>query len=154
MKTWKLGYEKSKRKAKLIYSRIGRIPSPALNGEYVAFNNEGFNHLVRKGRIPRTRNEQKRRFILLPYAEQIIKNPKATILYRSNEIKYYSNRHGEKILLTSTAYFWTFVQTVNNCQIKVVVRQLDKGQKHFFSIMGDKIIIDKTLKRRKTKKSL
>src|SRR3990167_3052443 len=103
IKTWGVGYEKSKKKAKKIYTRIGRIPSPALNGEYVAFTSAGFSHLVRKGRIPRTRNEQKRRFVLLPYAESIIKNPKAVILYRSNEVKYYADRHGEKVLMTKTA---------------------------------------------------
>jgi len=46
MKTWGLGYEKSKHKAKRIYAKIGRVPSPALGGELVAFTSAGFNHLV------------------------------------------------------------------------------------------------------------
>lgn len=130
-------YEQLKLKAKKTYSKIGRIHSPALNGEYVAFTNKGFTHLIRKGRNPRPRKEQARRFLLIPYAEQIIKNPRATILYRSSETKYYINRHGQKILTSSIAHFWTFVENINGTKIKVVVRQLNLGQKHFFSIMGN-----------------
>ena len=133
-----INYQLLKVKAKKLYSKIGRIPSPALNGEYVAFTNIGFTHLVRKGRNPRPRNEQKKRFALLPHAEDIIKNPKATIVYRTTETKYWTDRYGEKILITSTAHFWTFEEKINNRIIKVVIRQLNQGQKHFFSIMSNK----------------
>lgn len=151
---WRLGYEKTKQKAKRLYSKIGRIQSPALNNEYVAFTSDGFNHLVRKGRIPRSKSEQKKRFILLPHAEKIITNPKAVMVYRTNKASYYVNRHGEKILTTSTAQFWTFIEKGNNFTIKVVVRQLNNGQKHFFSIMGNRMSAKKNIKRPpKTKKS-
>lgn len=142
-------YEQLKLKAKKIYSKIGEIPSPAFNNEYVAFTNKGFTHLIRKGRNPRPRSEQKRRFLLIPYAEQIIKNPKATILYRSSETKYYINRYGQKILTTSTAHFWTFVDIIKGTKIKVVVRQLNQGQRHFFSIMGN----NQKMRLKKNKKS-
>ncbi len=148
----KTEYGQLKLKAKKNYSKIGRIPSPALNDEYVAFTNKGFTHLIRKGRNPRPRSEQVRRFLLIPYAEQIIKNPKATILYRSSETKYYVNRYGQKILTTSTAHFWTFVENSDNGTIKVVIRQLNQGQKHFFSIMENKA--NRGKKRRRNKKSL
>ena len=137
-KPWNLGYEKSKQKAKEIYSKIGRIQSPAFGGELVAFTSAGFNHLVRKGRIPRPKNEQKRRFTLIPYVEQIIKNPKATLLYERRETRYVTDRHGKKVTIQSVADFWTFVEIIENCKIKVVVRQLDTdGPKHFLSVMGD-----------------
>jgi len=148
MKTWNLGYEKAREKAKNIYSKIGQISCPALNGEYVSFTSAGFNHLIRKGRIPRTRNEQKRRFVLLPFVDQIIKNPKATIQYQRREEKYHINRHGTKILKTSMADFWTFVEKVNDCVVKVVIRQLNKtSNKHFFSVMGDNVKIDSMIKK-------
>lgn len=139
MKTWRLGYEKSKNKAKNIYTQIGRIKCPALGNDYVSFSRAGFNHLVRKGRIPRTRNEQKRRFVLVPYIENIVKNPKAKIFYKQGVAKYKSNRHGEKILIESKAHFWAFEEKIKDCKIKVIVRQLDNRDKHFFSVMGDKV---------------
>ena len=60
MKTWSLGYGKAKIKAKAIYSKIGRIQCPAFGGEHVSFTSEGFNHLMRKGRLPRTKMSRKR----------------------------------------------------------------------------------------------
>lgn len=138
MKAWNLGYEKAKQKAKAIYAKIGHIPCPAFRGEIVAFTSEGFSHLLRKGRVPRTRSEQKRRFHLISYVGQIIKNPRAVILYERRETKTIANRHGDNITVRSIADFWTFVETINRCRIKVVVRQLrEKGTKHFFSVMGD-----------------
>lgn len=153
MNTWSLGYNKAKEKAKEIYGKIGRIESPALNGEYVAFTSKGFDHLMRKGRIPRTRNEQKRRFVLIQYAEQIIKNPKAKILFRQNETKRKVNRHGEIITLTSLASFWTFAEKINGCTIKVVIAQFRKdGQKEFMSIMGNRVEIARGTNKKPTKK--
>jgi hypothetical protein len=146
MDTQKLGYNRAKQKAKNIYSKIGRIKSPALGDEYVFFTSAGFNHLLRKGRIPRTRNEQKRRFTLLSFVENIIKNPVAKITYRKTEIKEKTNRHGENILIQSIAHFWTFEENINDCNIKVVIRQLQNKNKHFFSVMGDNIKIKKMKK--------
>lgn len=149
MRAWKLGYEKAKQKAKALYSKIGRIPCPAFGGESVAFTSEGFSHLMRKGRIPRTRNEQKRRFALIPYVERIIKNPKAVILYERRETKTIVNRHGDKVTLQSVADFWTFVETIDGCKVKVVVRALtEKGSRHFFSVMVDVVAITRGARRR------
>jgi len=131
METWGIGYEKSKEKAKNIYSKIGHIECPALSNEFVTFSRVGFNHLVRKGRIPRTKNEQKRRFVLIPYVENIIKNPKAKILYREKIVKYKANRHGEKVIIESKARFWAFAENIESCKIKVIIRQLGSGNKHF-----------------------
>lgn len=116
------------------------------------FTSAGFNHLLRKGRIPRTRNEQKRRFTLLPYVEQIIKNPTAKIVYKKIEIKEKANRHGEKVLIESTAHFWTFIEKVDDCIIKVVIRQLEKKNSHFFSVMGDNVKIISTKRKNKFNK--
>lgn len=149
MKAWGLGYEKAKERAQEIYKKIGSVKCPAL-GSHVAFSRSGLNHIIRKGRIPRTRNEQKRRFTLLPYVENIVKNPTAVILYKKEIIKERVNRHGEKVLMESVAHFWTFVEKIEDCTIKVVIRQLNNKAKHFFSVMGDNV---KILDSYKTKKS-
>lgn len=142
IKTWGIGYEKSKNKAKKIYSQIGRIECPALSNDSILFSRVGFNHLIRKGRIPRTRNEQKRRFVLIPYIEKIIKNPEAKIIYREKTIKYKANRHGEKIVIESQAKFWAFIENIESCRVKVIVRQLGDGHKHFFSVISNDVKID------------
>jgi hypothetical protein len=152
MKAWKLGYEKAKAKAKAIYVAIGHIPCPALGGGLIAFTSIGFNHLVRKGRNPRPRNEQKRRFVLLSHVETIVQNPRATIEYRQEVKKVWVNRHGERLLVESTAEFWTFVERVGDCMVKVVVRQLGTGgPKHFFSVMGDNVVVEGGVKNKKSR---
>ena len=138
-------------KRKRIYSRIGRIQCPALNKRYVSFSRNGFDHLMYKnrGRVPRPKVEQKKRFVLLKYAEKIITNPKATILYREKEIKRRTsktNKYGKNILITSKAQFWTFVDEVGSCRIKVVVVKINNGIEKFCSIMGDNV---QTKKRKK-----
>jgi len=155
MKAWALGYEKAKQKAREIYSAIGHIPCPALGDELIAFTGVGFSHLVRKGRIPRTRNEQKKRFVLVSYIERMVQNPRAVMEYRRTEEKILVNRHGEQILVASVAEFWTFVEQIDDCEVKVVIRQLSTGgPKHFLSVMGDNVEIDKKQKgKAKNKKS-
>ena len=41
------------KKAKKEYKKIGHVECPAFRGEKVYFNNDGFNHLVRKGAFVR-----------------------------------------------------------------------------------------------------
>ena len=64
------------------------------------------------------------------------------------------NRHGETITLTSLASFWTFVEKINSCTVKVVISQFrEGGQKEFISIMGDDVeITQSNLSNKNTKK--
>lgn len=141
IETWGWGYNRSYTHAKKIYKAIGRIPCPAFNGDIVAFNNRGFNHLLRKGRIPRTHNEQKKRFALIPYIEPIIKNPAALIIFNQQEEKQFVNRQGQKVLMTGTASYWRFIETIDGCRIKVVIRQFGDESRYFLSVMGDNVRI-------------
>lgn len=132
-------YIQARLKAKEFYKKIGRVMCPAL-GEYISFNNVGFNHIMRKDGVMRSMTEQVRRFELLPYVEDIIKDPrakKANIEYREEPMKVLVNRKGVMVLQESVAYFWTFNKTVNGWDIQVVTRKLNKGNKHFFSVIGD-----------------
>lgn len=41
----------------------------------------------------------------------------------------------ENIINRHPAYFWTIQRYVNNISIRIVIRKLNSGRKHFFSIM-------------------
>ena len=133
-----IGYEKSRKWAKKTYKKIGRITCPALDNEYVNFTNVGFNHLIRKLKI-RSRRDQKKRFAFLIYAEEIIKNPNASIIYRKTEKKIKVKHYGRRIFQTAIVQYWAFVQNIKKWKIKVVIRQVNSGAKHFYSIVGDEI---------------
>ncbi len=136
VRPWNLGYERSKSKAKGLYKKIGRVECPALNGELVSFTSNGFDHIVRKGRALRTKTEQKKRFALVPYLKGIVGNPAATIVTKTEPTREVVDRHGNKVTINTTAQFWAFYHWEKGFRIKVVVRQLGTGPKHFFSVMG------------------
>jgi len=114
------------RNAREAYKRIGSIPCPAFGGEKIIFNKYGFNHLIRKGRIPRDSNEQMIRLGLLPHAAKIIRSATKYDAYRKEDKSIGKN--------VSFAHFWSLTDPVKQTRITVIVRQLQCGKKHFFSI--------------------
>jgi hypothetical protein len=122
-------YKAAKEKAKEFYGTIGTIFCRALDSNIV-FNRTGFDHLVQKERRMRPKSEQKRRFALLPFAKNILETHNGDITYK------YRNYPQEKVGDTDTTHmhFWALTARQNEKLIKIVIRQLDGGEKHFFSI--------------------
>jgi hypothetical protein len=114
-------YEKAKRDAKEFYSRIGQISCPGA-GIKIIFNRAGFQHLIRKGKIQRSKSEQIWRFSLLIYARLIIESYDAEITHKT------------KVLGNTEADFWIFKQRRDEIPVTVVVRRIGNGKAHFFSI--------------------
>ena len=81
---------------------------------------------------------------MLPKVESILKNPKAVIVYRKEEKKIFVKQKGIKILKESVIHYWTFVYFTDSKRIKVVIRQVNNGSKHFYSIMDKKVEKQKT----------
>ena len=111
------------KKAKEEYRKIGYVECPAFSGERVYFNSYGFDHLIRKGREWRPINIQIERIKLLPYA---------LIILRLN--KHFVSHYKDMDERSHVAYFWSFIDVVNEKKIKIIVRQFENGTKHFFSI--------------------
>ncbi|HEY5259162.1 MAG TPA: hypothetical protein VIJ46_00825 [Rhabdochlamydiaceae bacterium] len=125
MEIQKESYEDTELKARDLYKAINRVWCLPLDA-YVVFDRQGFHHLIVKKNIPRPKSERKRRFALLPYAQDILKNPDTIISHKIKNIR------------KSQADFWIFSGKTNDLHIKVVVRQIGSGKKHFFSIYGKK----------------
>lgn len=113
------------KEAKENYKKIGSVPCPAFGGELVYFNKHGWNHLLRKGRLPRDIEERHKRIRLLKYAPQII-----AIVRNLSDNK-------ETIRDNSHANFWAAHQKVDGLRIRIIIRQRNNGVKHFFSIMEE-----------------
>jgi hypothetical protein len=111
------------KKAHIEYKKIGHVECPAFGNESIYFNKHGFSHLIRKKGKPRSPFQQLRRTRLLLYAKGI--------LCRATTFATHSTSVEDDV----KASFWTFYETVDSIQIKIVVRQLGEGRKHFFSIM-------------------
>lgn len=110
------------------YFRIRAVMCPALGFELVYFNRLGWNHLLRKGRKYRGSDEQLQRLALIKYAPDIIVGSATFYAYK------------EDIVTDSVAHFWEFRRCVqidrNYISISVIVRKLNNGKIHFFSIFS------------------
>ena len=107
-------YEYKKKKARLIYKSLAPVFCPILK-DWVQFNDHGFRHILIKNNRARPKNDQIRRFRLLPRARKVI----------SGAIRYVY-RQGKH-----DASFWS----VTDGKVKILIRQINTGRKHFFSIM-------------------
>ena len=73
-------YNAKLREIRDLYFKIGHVKCPCLNNKYVYFNQVGFRHLIRKGRIIRHIPDQLRRFALFRFATKIITSDKTKIV--------------------------------------------------------------------------
>lgn len=151
IKCWNLGYEKSKKKAHRIYAKIGSVQCPIFNDELVSFTSRGFRHLIRKrGRATRAKTEQKKRFVLLKYAERMVTKPahRVKIEFETREITEKVNRYGKKMLVKRSAKAWTIIEDIEGSEVKLVIGQVDGRGKEFVSIMS-KDVLTSTSKNKK-----
>jgi len=105
------------------YKKIGYVECPVFGGEKIYFTKHGFNHLLRKGRILRSINEQIRRLKLLQYVVKIIEGSRVFESYRKAQ------------KLNSIVHFWSFKKIIAGKTIFVVICQTNNKPKTFLSIM-------------------
>lgn len=113
-----------KNQLKKIFDETKEVSCPAFPNEKIVFNAKGINHLIYKGN--RSRREKSRietNIHLLPRAIKILQ----LMAFPQEETSYSKE---------DTVYkFWTFEAVVDSRRIKVIVRQVGKGQKHFWSVI-------------------
>lgn len=113
-----------KDKAKKFFQVTGALDCPAFTGEKIFFNAKGIQHLFYKG--PRSKRDLKRiakNIELLPQAVKLLKLmpiPQEEDTYTAHEKKY---------------KFWAFEGVIDNRRIKVIIRQVGTGKKHFYSVI-------------------
>ena len=127
-------YEKIRENAYNFYQKIGTIRCLALNNELIHFTAEGFNHLIYKGkRHERIKNDQITKFKLLPRAKNLIGLTTTYQEYDESLTTIRKKRFKRTIEEATTVKYWGFVAIMQNFRIKVIVRQISNGQKHFWS---------------------
>ena len=122
-------------KAQELYKGIGEIHCPYLK-EKVHFNSAGFNHLQFRGnRNKRHKNVQEIRCRLIQLAPLVIRDSKTLQEYEEQSlfIEVKVNKKTKTVL--KRVQFFGFIAIVKNRKVKVIVRQIGNGQKHFWSII-------------------
>lgn len=113
-----------KNQIRKIFDSSKAVSCPAFSGERIVFNAKGINHLIYKGN--RSRREEARiltNIRLLPGAIKVLK----LMPYWQEESGYIKEEVSYK--------FWTFEAVVDDRRIKVIVRQIGNGRKHFWSVI-------------------
>ena len=128
-------FEQKKKEAEDFYKSIGPIKCPYFNGDCVYFNSEGLEHLVfKEWNKTRSRIDQYARFRLLPLAVSIIK--KSGTLQEFDSRKIFVRRKskdGWNQVLKNVKYF-VFVAIVGELRLKVIIKEIEGGQKNFHSV--------------------
>ncbi len=108
------------------YKKLGNIKCPAFNNEEIYFNYHGLRHIIYKGGKVRTKEEIIKRFSLVPYISNILRKIKSV------------DSEEKRVKEESIAYFWTIKYRVRGqLQVRIIIRRLNDGQLHFFSIMRE-----------------
>lgn len=128
-------HKKIKENANNFYKKIGRINCPAFNNEAVYFNSEGFNHLIYKKKSERSKNDQITKFKLLPIAKEIVYISTTFQEYDEGLAEIIRKRFKKRVKETVAVRYWGLVAIIRSKKVKVIIRQVGHGQKHFFSVI-------------------
>ncbi len=121
-KNWKEYLKEEEEK----YKKLRFIKCPAFNDEEVHFNYYGLRHLIYKGEKLRTKDEIIKRFNLLPFTPNILKIIKT------------ADHEEKRVRENSNAYFWTIKHQIHSgLRVRIIIRRLNSGTLHFFSIMKE-----------------
>lgn len=118
--------ENLKTQAREFFSKHRFVKCPAFPKEKVAFNSKGLSHLFYQGSrkvSSRPSRETQARVSLLPRALEILK-----VMPLAQEESLH-NVGGKRVK------YWAFEAVVRERRVKVIVRQIGNGQKHFWSII-------------------
>jgi hypothetical protein len=129
-------YQKQRSGASELYHKIRSVRSPVLNNDQVHFTAEGFNHIIYKSdRTERNRNVQMMRFKLLSRAAELI-GISTTYQEYDEAIKTVRKKKRKKIVNEpATVKYWGLVAIIKTIRVKVIIRQIGNGQKHFWSLI-------------------
>ncbi len=113
-----------KKQIQEIFKETKQISCPAFPGEIISFNAKGINHLLYKGnRSKRDISRIETNIRLLPRAIKVLR-----LMPFFQEESFYEK---DKI----TFKYWAFEAVVEERRVKVIVRQIGNGQKHFWSVI-------------------
>jgi len=126
---------KVKEKAEEFYKALDNVYCPYL-GEKVNFNAKGLDHIKFKTwNRTRVRDDQYMRLKLIHLAPEAIR--KSNTIQGYSETKEFErkkiNSRWEKVL-TPVSYY-EFVAILEGIRVRVIVRNVEGGQKHFWSII-------------------
>ena len=121
--------------AEAFYATIGEVRCPYFE-EKIAFNAAGFKHLKFKSdKVARPRSEQYARLKLLTLAPRVLGLSRTVQgIWETKRFERMRMHSRTDTILKPVSYF-EFIAVLDNVRVKVVVKQVNGGQKFFWSII-------------------
>ena len=132
-------FNEVKNEAENFYSKIEKIKCPYFE-EYVYFNTKGFDHLIfKEWNKTRPVGDQFPRFRYLKLAPEVIANSKTLQgIWSTQKFERIHRKDGWIKVLKNTVYY-EFIAVMNfrvsKVRVKVIVKEIDGGEKFFLSII-------------------
>lgn len=127
--------DEAKKIAEKFYVSIGEISCPYFN-EKVSFNAKGLDHIKFKDfSKSRTKLDQYVRLRLIKLAPQVIARSHTLQDYyetRKFERRKINQRWEKQFVLVK---YFGFVAIINDCRVKIIVKEIQGGKKFFWSII-------------------
>lgn len=127
-------YAKIRDNAVNIYKRQNKIFCPYFD-ENIVLGAEGFNHLIYKNKSERSKDEQIMRFKLLKKAIELISLTNTDQDFFESIMKIKKKRYKKVIEVSENICYYGFIGIIDNFRIKVVIRKVGNGNKHFWSVI-------------------
>lgn len=120
--------------ARDLYKSLDPIYCPYFKEE-ISFTSEGFKHIRYRNLHERHYNSQEIRYKLLQFAPKLLKKTSTLQEYETQKlfVEIKQNKKKEKVL--KDVYFYGFIAILSDWKVKVIVRQVGNGKKHFWSII-------------------
>ncbi|MDP3758829.1 MAG: hypothetical protein Q8Q86_03850 [Candidatus Daviesbacteria bacterium] len=128
-------FETTKAEAEKFYATIGAVRCPYF-GEKIAFNVKGIKHLrFKSDEVARSHEDQYSRLKLVYLAPEVLKLSRTVqgIWHTKHFEIQKTNSRWEKVL--KDVSFYEFMAVLENVRVKVIVKQVSGGEKHFWSII-------------------
>jgi len=128
-------FENIREQAEAFYATIGKVYCPYFGGD-VAFNAKGLRHLKFKSdQQARPRADQYPRLKLLHYAPELLRQSRTVQgIWKTRRFEdQKTNSRWERVVKDVT--FYEFMAVLDAVRIKVIVKDVWGGEKHFWSVI-------------------
>jgi hypothetical protein len=128
-------FEKIKSEAEKIYETFGLVHCPYF-AEKIAFNAKGIRHLKFKSdQQARSQEDQYPRLKLLYLAPKVLsKSHTLQGIWRTKRFESNKTNSQWKYIMKDVV-FYEFIAVIENVRIKVIVKEVLGGEKHFWSVI-------------------
>lgn len=128
-------FEKAKIKAEEFYDTIKEVHCPYF-AEKIAFNAKGIKHLKFKtDQQARPRNDQYVRLKLVYFAPEVLKLSKTVQGISEKKKLEHRNINSRWEYVMKLVRHYEFIAVLNGVRVKVIVKEVEGGEKHFWSVI-------------------